>query len=178
MPRARVSPSYDVAVGRPDLLEDLDTEQILTCGICFDRFRVSTLAAFADWVAPSNIITLPCRKRHSYCLDCLRAYLHSTLEAEPTLARDGSIHQRTSTIPCPGCAMARSTSNERIFMLDDALVESFLSREDILRWVRISSIVLRTLESTYRVCLACVENSRIHQFCKSRRLTTVIKSPF
>jgi hypothetical protein len=156
MPRARVSPRYDLAVDRLDLLEDLDTEQIVTCGICFDRFRVSTLAAFADWVTPSNIITLSCRKRHSYCLDCLRAYLHSTLEAEPMLAVDGSVYRRSLTIPCPGCAMARSTRNERIFMLDDALVESFLSREDILRWVRIFSIVLRTaweyLSSTRSVC--------------------------
>lgn len=149
MPRAHFQPRYDAAVNPLDFLEDLDTEQVVTCGICFDRFRVSTLAAFADWVAPSNIITLSCRKRHSYCLNCLRAYLHSTLEAEPMLGVDGGIYRRIFTIPCPGCAMARSTRNERVYTLDDALVESFLSKEDILRWVRLSSKMVHTLERTH-----------------------------
>jgi len=148
MPRVRVPPRHEATVDRVDFLEDLDTEQVVICGVCFDRFRVSTLAAFADWVAPPNIITLSCRKRHSFCLDCLRAYVQSTLEKEPVFGVDGRIYRRTLTIPCPGCAMARSTSNERIYMLDDSLVESLLSREDIVRWVRISSILIHTLENT------------------------------
>lgn len=130
--RSAASSSVEVV----DILWDTDTAQIVTCGICFDRFHVSTLAAFADWIPLPDITTLPCRKRHSYCFDCLRAYLHSALEVEPILGVDRGAHGRNSLrIPCPGCASLASTSTARVWVMGDAFVKAFLNYEDRDRWV-------------------------------------------
>lgn len=139
--RRPVLPHYDSTYGAGELLQNLDTEDTVDCGICLDRFHVSTLAAYADWVAPSNILTLPCAKRHSYCLDCLRAYLHTALEAEPVLGVDQNVFRRGFVVPCPGCAITASTSTHKIWIMNDALIESLLSKEDLLRWVRIMHLM-------------------------------------
>ncbi|KAF8317321.1 hypothetical protein DL93DRAFT_550841 [Clavulina sp. PMI_390] len=129
-------PQPSSAHDEPELLRDLGTERTLSCGICFDAFHTSTLAAYADWLAPSPIITLPCSRQHTYCADCLRAYLHTVLQANPAFAAPTGSNERL-VVPCPGCMNANSGSNRRrrIWCMDDAMIEALLkSEEDLTRW--------------------------------------------
>lgn len=104
------------------------------CGICLEALqlthspRAASLSANSSRRLPFGV-SLPCPGSHSYCLNCISAYILTKLDPEGSGA--GNLDTFVFPIRCPECLPTEWTDG-----ITDEVAERVLDAKSMLLWVR------------------------------------------